>query len=87
MVYYELHVAADMLGKKVRTVRYWVSTGKMKAIKSLTGYRWLVSADEIERLKGEEQHGNKNRKHSGGTEEGKAMGVLDGAGQDPKKSI
>ena len=68
MVYYELHVAADMLGKKVRTVRYWVSTGKMKAIKSLTGYRWLVSADEIERLKGEGENDNKNAEHSGRTE-------------------
>lgn len=68
MVYYELHVAADMLGKKVRTVRYWISTGKMKAIKSLTGYRWLVSADEIERLKGEGKDDNKDAEHSGRTE-------------------
>lgn len=87
MVYYEVHVAAELLGKKVRTIRYYISNGKLKAIKSPTGYRWLVPAEEIERLKGEEQHGNKNRKHSGRAEEGQAMGVLDGAGQDTEKSV
>lgn len=53
MVYYELHVAAELLGKKVRTIRYWVSIGKLKAIKSPTGYRWLVSAEEIDKIRGE----------------------------------
>lgn len=68
MIYYELHVAAQMLGRKVRTMRYWLSTGKLNAIKSPTGYRWLVSHEEIERLKGEAENGNKDREHSGGTE-------------------
>ena len=87
MVYYELHVAAELLGKKVRTIRYWVSIGKLKAIKSPTGYRWLVSQEEIERLKGEEHHGNKDRKHSGRAEESQAVCLLDGAGQDSEKSV
>lgn len=52
MVYYELHVAAELLGKKVRTIRYYISNGKLKAIKSPTGYRWLVSQEEIERVRG-----------------------------------
>lgn len=82
MVYYELHVVAKLLGKKVRTIRYWVQTGRIKAIKNLTGYRWLVSQEEINRIREEMDNANKNRKYSGRAEKGKAMGMLDRTGQD-----
>lgn len=87
MVYYELHIAADMLGHPVRTVRYWVSIGRLKAIKSPTGYRWLVAQEEIERLKGELENDHKGRKHPVGAEEGQAVGVLGRGGQDTKESV
>lgn len=70
MVYYELHVVADLLGHPVRTIRYWVSIGRLKAIKSPTGYRWLVSQEEIDRMKGELENDYQGGKHPGGTEKG-----------------
>lgn len=66
MVYYELHAVAKLLGKKVRTIRYWVQIGKLKAIKNLTGYRWLVSQEEIDRIREEMGNADKDRKHSSG---------------------
>lgn len=41
---------AKMLGKKVRTIRGWISNGRIDAVKDLKGYRWLVFLDEVERI-------------------------------------
>lgn len=50
---YTLRQVAKILGMKVRTVRNYVMFGKIKAVKNETGYRWLVSEEEVERMKSE----------------------------------
>lgn len=87
MVYYELHTAAQMLGRKVRTIRYWVQIGKLKAIKNLTGYRWLVSQEEIERLQEEMGNADKGGEYSGGIKSSETVGVLGRSGQDSQKPV
>lgn len=49
--YYTIRKAAQLIGHPVRTVRYWVVTGKIKAIKDpfLNKRRWLIPRSEIER--------------------------------------
>lgn len=49
--YYTIRKAAQLIGHPVRTVRYWVVTGKIKAIKDpfLNKRRWLIPCSEIER--------------------------------------
>ena len=42
--------AAQMLGRKVRTIRGWIYDGKIDAVKDLKGYRWLVFIDEVNRI-------------------------------------
>lgn len=49
---YSLRSAAELLGIKTRTAREWVHNGKMYAIKYPGGKRWYVTAEEIERVKG-----------------------------------
>ena len=50
---YNLKEVADILGIKVRTVREWIKTGYLKA-KKYDGKRfWVVSQEEINRIKGE----------------------------------
>lgn len=50
--YYTIRKAAQLIGHPVRTVRYWVVTGKIKAIKDpfLNKRRWLIPKAEVERL-------------------------------------
>lgn len=49
---YNLNEVASMLGLKVRTVRQWVNSGKIKAQKITGSNRWLVLESEIKRLQG-----------------------------------
>lgn len=43
--------ASKILGVAVRTIRFWIQTGKIKAVKNETGYKWLISMEEVERIK------------------------------------
>lgn len=52
---YNLFEVADLLGVKVRTVRLWAQTGKIKATKIPSTGRWLVMESEIRRLQGNDE--------------------------------
>lgn len=43
-----VQAAAEMLGRKVRTIRDWIYKGKLNAIKDGRGYRWLIPIDEVQ---------------------------------------
>lgn len=49
-----VRIAAKMLNRKVRTVRGWIHSEKIKAIKDSNGHRWLIYLDEVERILGED---------------------------------
>lgn len=49
--------AADALGIKVRTIRQWIHTGKIKAGKYPVSNRWYIAESEIRRLRNEQQSG------------------------------
>lgn len=66
MHYYYLRDAADMCGMKIRTAREWIKLGKLEAHKKRGSRMWLVSEDEINRVRGIINDNNK-RKHSKGT--------------------
>ena len=48
MEYKTIRETAEALGVKVRTVRSWLSSGKMQAVKR--GRAWMIPVDEIKRL-------------------------------------
>ena len=50
---YSVKMTADALGITDRTVRQWIRDGKIKATKIQGTRRWLICADEIERLRGD----------------------------------
>lgn len=50
-----LREVAEACGVKVRTVREWLRIGKIKGIKSLSGYRWYIAESEVQRIVGERQ--------------------------------
>ena len=50
---YSIKEASVVLGVKVRTVREWIKTGKIKAKKYDISNRWFVPESEIIRLMGE----------------------------------
>ena len=54
---YNVNQAADALGIKVRTIRQWIHTGKLKAGKYPVSNRWFVSESEIRRLRNEQRSG------------------------------
>jgi excisionase family DNA binding protein len=56
---YSLRSAAELLGVKTRTARLWVHNGKLSAIKYPGSQRWYVTAEEIERIRGDRDD-NKN---------------------------
>ena len=56
---YSLRSAAELLGVKTRTARLWVHNGKLSAIKYPGSQRWYVTAEEIERVRGDRDD-NKN---------------------------
>lgn len=43
--------ASKIIGLSVRTIRFWIQTGKIKAVKDETNYKWLISEEEVERVK------------------------------------
>lgn len=47
---YNLIQTAELLGLKVRTVREWVHSGKIRANKIEGSRRWIVMESEIKRL-------------------------------------
>ena len=51
---YNLIQVSELLGIKVRTVRDWVSKGKIKANKISGSRRWIVMESEVKRLQGTE---------------------------------
>lgn len=53
---YNISQAGQILGIKVRTVRQWIHSGKIKAQKYPVSNRWFIPAEEIERL----MHGNED---------------------------
>lgn len=55
---YSIREAAIAIGVKVRTIRDWIANRKILAHKAKNNWYWLVSEDEVERVKNE--HGNKN---------------------------
>ena len=50
--YYSIQQVAPMLGIKVRTVRDWISKGKLHAIKMHGGRKWAIAETEILRIQG-----------------------------------
>ena len=54
---YNIRQASNLLGIKVRTVREWIRTGKIKAGKYEVSNRWFIAESEIERLT---RHDNKD---------------------------
>ena len=75
---------SDVLGLKVRTIREWIKTGRLDAMKR--GNRWHV-LDEIVYSKEVQERADKGREHSRRIKEGKSMGVLAGGSQDTEKSV
>ena len=51
---YTLQQAADAIGIKVRTIREWVKSGKIRAVQS-ENRRWYIDESEVKRC----LHGNK----------------------------
>lgn len=47
---YNLREVALLLGIKIRTVRYWVKIGRIKAKKIANSNRWVVMESEVKRL-------------------------------------
>ena len=60
MANYNIRQAANILGLKVRTIREWIRTGKLKASKYPVSNRWFISDEEIARVMGKESNGNKD---------------------------
>lgn len=58
---YTLVDVARMLGVQRRTVRYWVVTGKLPAMKRKPsrGYPWLVCESDLEKFKEDRENGNR----------------------------
>jgi excisionase family DNA binding protein len=48
---YNIPEAADQLGRQVRTIRQWIHDGKIKAIKPPNKRHWMISEDEVERIR------------------------------------
>lgn len=48
--FYTLKQVSEITGIKQRTLRSWLSMGKLKAIKYPNQRRWFVSDEEIKRL-------------------------------------
>lgn len=48
--FYTIRMAAKMIKRPVRTVRYWVVTGQLAAQKDARGYKWLIPKAEVEQL-------------------------------------
>ena len=49
-MYYTTKEFAKMLGVRVRTVRYWISEKKIKAIKLSPNTEWKIPSVEFEKM-------------------------------------
>lgn len=66
---YSLKDACRFLGISIRTMRVWVKQGKVHASKIEGTRRWMITENEIRRLRGEKRNANEDRLHSFGFEE------------------
>lgn len=53
---YNLNQVADLLGIQIRTARYWVSKGIIRAEKIEGTNRWFVRESEVRRLRNENEN-------------------------------
>lgn len=53
---YNIQEAAELLGMTVRGVRQWIRDGKINAKKVDNGWRYMISPEEIERIKAGTNH-------------------------------
>ena len=74
---------ADALGLKVRTIREWIKTGRLKAEKR--GKAWYID-ENIVRGQEVQERANKGREHSKRIKEGIKLGMLARTGENPEKS-
>lgn len=51
--------AAKMLNRSVRTIRHWIHSNRIDAVKDSSGYKWMIRLSDIERIV-EERHADKN---------------------------
>ena len=54
---YSIKQVSELLGIKVRTVREWIKTGKLKAKKYPCSNRWFIPKEEVERMMGNDYTG------------------------------
>ena len=66
--------AAIILGIKPRTIREWIKTGRLKAIKG-TDNAWHIPEGEVYRKETQER-ADKGREHSARIKEGIELGML-----------
>jgi excisionase family DNA binding protein len=74
--------ASKVLGLKVRTIRQWITEGKLKAEKQ--GCYWSIPEEEVFK-KEVQENANKAREHSRRIKEGSKVGMLYEAGQNSEK--
>ena len=49
--YYNIRAAAQLLGVPVRTIRYWIHKGVIKAVQYTNRGKWYISESEINRIR------------------------------------
>lgn len=47
---YNIRAAAQLLGVPVRTIRYWIHKGVIKAVQYTNRGKWYISGSEINRI-------------------------------------
>lgn len=75
---------SDVLGLKVRTIRKWVGTGKIEAVKA--GRRWEIPESAVY-SKEVQERADKGREHSRRVKEGIELGMLARGSKDSKESV
>ena len=50
---YNIRAAAQLLGVPVRTIRYWIHQGVIKAVQYTNRGKGYISESEIKRIRGE----------------------------------
>lgn len=58
--HYTIKDSSKLLGIKVRTVREWIKTGKLKAVKYPNCNMWFIPQDEIIRITGGDINANED---------------------------
>lgn len=75
---------AKILGLKVRTIRYWLKTGKLKAEKR--GKAWYIYEEQLNTAE-VRNRANKGRERSKRIKAGIELGMLAGAGKNTKEPV